>query len=797
MKNYTLQDLLLGEVEFEYNGEIRNYSFDGITIPLIQRDYAQGRKNEEIIRNRFIKSIFSALSNNEILELDFIYGSISKLNNLNYFQPLDGQQRLTTIYLLCWYIANRELSDDVRENELNKLKRFSYETRTSSTLFCQKICNISFIGNPKSFIEESYWFHEEYKSDPTVIAMLEMLEKIHVTYSDINKNEEGYFNRLSNLKFYVLPLDGFNLSDELYIKMNDRGKQLSYFENFKADFINWMKSENNNDYDKFNDIVVYKDMSMPVYLKIASKLDNAWSDYFWEKSIKNAADSEIDSSKLDAYFLNFINNFLLSELIAKDTSKIEDTDLFNFLYSSQSNVYKDWSNYNKLLDYNIINRLETFIDKLIKYKNVIKTNLSPSWKSDFMWFIDDLEINQINRILFHAIYKYILNNEVSERNLKEWIRVVWNIINDPDIRSIPVMVSVIRVIDNMVIYSEAILENLVENSLDDLIDNLDGNFLQYQLIEEKRKAIFICEIPEEREERYVRIVEAERHELFQGSIILIIDGVKTIHELKHNTSIAFHLFSKDGGLNVVRNQEHVLFRYVVSQFKNLNQIKSIYYRDEYDYWQLLLRRKEYAHVRNIISNLFRLNSIDEVYVHFIESIAQHSVIEEHAILHDNLYYYNDFHKWIQDNKLDVLWDYSDHLYINRYRSSNDRVLIDNLRNELIHKVITELNFTCLASCGKTNFYKGKLIECNKTNDNKFTLTIEFTEFDNVFIGIWSEYNLELKDPNREDTYWIKLEKIEKVTLSEKADVDNIFESIKLIISKPDFLCPTNTQKTPL
>src|SRR5690606_33820060 len=119
------------KVEFEYNGEIRNYSFDGITIPLIQRDYAQGRKNEEIIRNRFIKSIFSALSNNEILELDFIYGSISKLNNLNYFQPLDGQQRLTTIYLLCWYIANRELSDDDRENELNKLKRFSYETRTS------------------------------------------------------------------------------------------------------------------------------------------------------------------------------------------------------------------------------------------------------------------------------------------------------------------------------------------------------------------------------------------------------------------------------------------------------------------------------------------------------------------------------------------------------------------------------------------------------------------------------------------------------------------------------------------
>lgn len=777
MKNYTLQDLLFGEVEFEYNGEIKNYSFDGISIPLIQRDYAQGRKNEEIIRNRFITSLFNALSKNEILELDFIYGSISKLNNLNYFQPLDGQQRLTTLYLLNWYIANTELHGNAREDVLNNLKRFSYETRTSSTLFCQKICTIHFTGNPKDYIVNSYWFHEEFKSDPTVIAMLEMLGKIHDTYTKLIKTDEKYFNRLSNLKFYVLPLDGFNLSDELYIKMNDRGKQLSHFENFKADFINWMKSEKNREYNKFNESVNFKQKSMPYYLKIASKLDNAWSDYFWEKSIENSSSSEIDSSQLDTYFLKFINNFLLSEFIIKNESKVEDTVSFNFLYSSQSNIYNDWNNYDKLFDFDIVLRLEIFLDKLIEFKDILKRNLAPSWKSDFNWFVDDLEISQINRILFHSIYKYLLNSDFSERRFKEWIRVVWNIIVDPDIRSILVMLNVIRVIDSMSSYSTNILDNLVDNSLDDVINNLKDNFLQNQLIEEKNKAIFILGHENEQEERYNEIVKTEKHELFQGNINFILKEVRNIEDLKHNRTIANSLFSKEGGLNAVENQNHVLFRYVISQFETLDQITAIYYRDDYDYWQLLLRRKEYIVIQNIISSLFSYKDINEVNQHLVFSINKKSSIEDYSHLHNSLYYDNEFHKWFQKSGLDVLWYYSNHLYINRYRSSNDRVLIDNLRNELINKVVTELDFECDANCGETTFYKGKMIDCEKRQDNGVHITIKFYENDFIDVGIWSGHNLQLKDSNKEEDYWIECQEFEYESLDNNEDLNSVYQKI--------------------
>jgi len=75
-----------------------------IEIPIIQRDYAQGRIGKEKLRETFLSDLKKALDNNTTLKLDFVYGSFEN-NSLN---PLDGQQRLTTLWLLHWYIAFKE-----------------------------------------------------------------------------------------------------------------------------------------------------------------------------------------------------------------------------------------------------------------------------------------------------------------------------------------------------------------------------------------------------------------------------------------------------------------------------------------------------------------------------------------------------------------------------------------------------------------------------------------------------------------------------------------------------------------
>lgn len=134
-----------------------------IEIPIIQRDYAQGREEHKTVRVNFLLAIKNAILNSKELNLDFIYGNVvnEKHEKLAVFQPLDGQQRLTTLYLLHWYAYKKELDDNNEINEI--LSHFTYETRISSREFCRELVvqPINFSNEDKSIkeiIEDSNWF---------------------------------------------------------------------------------------------------------------------------------------------------------------------------------------------------------------------------------------------------------------------------------------------------------------------------------------------------------------------------------------------------------------------------------------------------------------------------------------------------------------------------------------------------------------------------------------------------------------------------------------------------------------
>ena len=56
-----------------------NRDFERVSVPLIQRDYAQGRDSEREVREDFLKALSGALSlpakASSPLNLDFVYGS--------------------------------------------------------------------------------------------------------------------------------------------------------------------------------------------------------------------------------------------------------------------------------------------------------------------------------------------------------------------------------------------------------------------------------------------------------------------------------------------------------------------------------------------------------------------------------------------------------------------------------------------------------------------------------------------------------------------------------------------------
>ena len=131
--------------QLSLNGLFKKYHI--VRIPIIQRDYAQGRIQATQVRKSFLDQLKAVLSDTSAhLDLDFVYGN--ELSNDEHkgkcFIPLDGQQRLTTLFLLHYYLSRRDEASrsdfrhrfgEQKQDTQRVGSRFRYETRFSSTTF--------------------------------------------------------------------------------------------------------------------------------------------------------------------------------------------------------------------------------------------------------------------------------------------------------------------------------------------------------------------------------------------------------------------------------------------------------------------------------------------------------------------------------------------------------------------------------------------------------------------------------------------------------------------------------------
>ena len=158
-----------------------------IEVPLIQRDYAQGRETEKEVRDHFLKTLYDALvrapgESPRPLNLDFVYGSIEG-GDRRTFLPSDGQQRLTTLFLLHWYLAWRDmqLSDFQCMMWDGKHSRFTYAVRPSSMEFFDALVRYAPDTLPDNVpairkqVENQSWFFLHWRLDPTIQSALVML----------------------------------------------------------------------------------------------------------------------------------------------------------------------------------------------------------------------------------------------------------------------------------------------------------------------------------------------------------------------------------------------------------------------------------------------------------------------------------------------------------------------------------------------------------------------------------------------------------------------------------------------
>ena len=428
-----------------------------IVIPLIQRDYAQGRNTDKAraIRKSFVSDLHKYLmSTDKVMNLDFVYGTKDDTK----FVPLDGQQRLTTLFLLHLYL------DALRgDREAPIVFKFSYETRESSRRFCEPLIssryelfnedafkeytdskNNNSSPTPSSIIKDQPWWLNAWMADPTVAGMLCMLDEIHhVFFKDWRKAADRLFvTENQPIRFQYLPLMNFYDPDDLYIKMNARGLPLTDFEIFKS---RWMEE-------------IEKVYSKDEAKSIKTWIDVDWTDFLWPMRIRRKG-----LKNIDLYFQNLLK-LVIGNAMASFGNK--DTDI-QMLFEANGNKQtfsfaKYVEVYNVSFSKTLLDRINEELTQLCTDKslftrlrnNTISSdgwmNIADLWDSFIINEWDPSKPDYKGRVSLYAISRFsFLLPSANDGEVKEWVRLVRNLAENKRFNDCDDAVNFIRDIDSV------------------------------------------------------------------------------------------------------------------------------------------------------------------------------------------------------------------------------------------------------------------------------------------------------------------------------------------------------------
>lgn len=587
-ERYTFIDLYKKKLDLNKDTKVK---ISQIVIPKIQRPYAQGRQDGvcTYVRNTLLNEMFANLTTDEVFDFNFIYGIIRPSNDKYIMELLDGQQRMTTLFLVYWYIANRELNEeDEADIEIRDvLSRFVYETRSTSTVFCQKLSSYRIDlseTTPSKAIRQAKWYFKSFDRDSTICAMLTMLDAIHVRYNNQGNNE--LYKKLDNIQFYVKSLGYFNLSEELYIKMNARGLQLSPFENFKADLTNFISGK---EYVPFRQqVALYKkDCEAKVEFKFnfSVKLDAKWIDIFWKKGFEN----------FDAAYMSFFSRFFACKYIVSTRDIVTDRDMrqdkiLRHIYTeaenrNEANEYLGFQEFEQLLNEHpeYVLTLDKVFDVFYEYdyknaKKAIFEMMVPSWEKDEEG--DDFYCNtaskmtQTKLVVFGAVIEFIEAYKTFDVNtFRQWMRVVWNVVENTNIDSLTPVSSLIRKFSAVIRYIARRYEEGITfyEALSQWKDTNTDERDSRALIEEVEKAKRISE-----EESWLdAFEEAEQHPFFKGMVLFFYEEAMSLTAYKHSYELAKDMFDENG-ISETYKEKHLLIRAIVSQFTTWDKLRERY-----------------------------------------------------------------------------------------------------------------------------------------------------------------------------------------------------------------------------
>lgn len=467
-----------------------------IVIPKIQRLYVQGRSdsNGKKCLSAFAQHLVDTVTKNEECLLDFIYGIDKYMEDNIIFYPLDGQQRLTTLLLLAWLC---------RENTTEWT--FRYESRRATECFIKELLDHAppVIKKPDDYdqslkkfkektdkdylplcsdaIKKTDWFLSAWETDPGIAGMLEMLDSL---YCKILNASTQQFD-LGKICFYVNYLNtSANSYDQIFLKMNSRGKPLTAWENVKAVLDQYVPENNKKEWQE--------------------KLNNTWQESLWRSLWRELG------SKKDTDMINKLDTKMLSVVeLALACVGYEE--------SAKDNTFRlaEWMERNAApkVIHEFYETCSVFYDALNVDLDKYKEALTPVWSKDPI-------IPKFTSDSSEKYYKPLLAYFAARGSTdKDWMRVVWNIVENADIR-LSTFPSAYKLIRELSSHAHDILAFLANK--DDNLVSKKSQFSKEQVAEECLKAKLM-----QIDNQWISAInEAEMQPFIKGRICVLFNAIK-------------------------------------------------------------------------------------------------------------------------------------------------------------------------------------------------------------------------------------------------------------------------------
>ena len=600
----------------EYTG--KTYSFwelldhHRIRIPEIHRDYVQGRDDLQatLARHEMLGDIREHLEHRETMDpmsLNFIYGEVDERRDgktdANCY-PLDGQQRLTTLYVLHWlafvnYLSAKVVNGEDMEScpELDtyakRLSKFSYMTRPTSTDFFDVLSDsekmaevaewLSFRRASEKFsdyLKNKNWFRPDFNFDPTIQSVLVVLDELDgMRFLTDPKIWESLIGEDCPIVFEWLDIRNVGNGDDLYIKMNGRGRQLSDFENLKAELEGRAQQMLDED----------------AYCSFVENFDQKWMDYFWNLGATNGIH---DREHYDVRFMNLLNWYLWNQWavnipetsITTSYTGAKGVSLSDTRYRELAVYDMDMPEGHSTCDANALNRLALLLNA------VTATDAqTPVLTGDVRQIVNEVsdtdakKVNTDQRMMLEVAVAYLagmdaLGQEPSDESWSSWIRVFGHLSK---------AAAMWHGYDNLGLYANAVkaVEQCVEHAADltahlGTFPDISGFTPTDQMQEEQLKAkLRMIDEPD----WGTRLARAESIPYFEGKIGFLFDFI---------------------GLSGESTSEEIHNQDTLEQFDSYVSLFEILYPDQLDTNLLIELRKALltkgdfsTHVKNIRSYL--------------------------------------------------------------------------------------------------------------------------------------------------------------------------------------------------